>query len=104
MKWSAETRRAWYLGLIEAVEARRERERAARPETHRALVRKFVKKNPGCTYREISEGVGLTLDQVYGCALPKYQQFVRSSTPKAHWWAVKEPKEVQNKGLQTSAP
>lgn len=96
MKWSAQTRRAWYLGLIEAVEARRERERAGRPASQRALVRKFVKKNPGCTYREIAEGVGLTVDQVYGCALPIYQQFVRSSTPRAHWWAIKGPVEVQD--------
>ena len=97
MKWSANVRRAYYLGLIEANEARRAREKAANPLTHRATVRKFVREHPGCTYREIADGVGLTLDQVYGCALPQYQQFVRSSTPKAHWWALKEEKKSEEK-------
>lgn len=61
MKWSAETRRAWYLGLIEA---RRAREKATNPLTPRAMVRKALllalpqssstmARHPETTHKEI---------------------------------------------------
>jgi hypothetical protein len=49
--------------------------------------------HPGCTYREIAKALGLTLEQVHGCSLSQDKMFVRSSTPRAHWWAVEGPEK-----------
>ena len=100
-KWSANTRRAWYLGLIEAIEARREREKDQRIQIlqdRRESVLAYVRSHPGCTYQDIAKEFGLRLEQAYICAhYLRDQGAVRSSTKTARWWAeptVTEPADV----------